>query len=407
MSRLRFNKVAAPSAPAANKIEMYYDSTDLKVKTINEKGQSNNLELDGWRDRPIIYNGSFEFIQRQVPTTITYTNTTTRAYSFDRWCHAAEANGVSILRADTEISKEAGLSSRYYGQYTKTTGAGKVIVMQPLGATSIMNLRGNKVRMQFSLKASESLTFRIGLMQLQAAGTADTFSTTPVTFSSIAGNDGTLAANLAWIVPDANSEDNGTISGNAMSCLVTASWQRFSCTFTVPIDCHNLVLAVWSNAQLLHTGPIQSFSISDAGLYEGTEIRTNFVPYASILELLRVQKYFAKSFPIGITPAASTTVANAGYGTCSLCGKATTGVNIIPIRWPIRMRIAPTVAFFTPVGAGTVAYRHNGTTPAVNGTTAVFTNATTDIGTVVSTAGDANAAVGDLISIHWTASAEI
>jgi hypothetical protein len=158
---------------------------------------------------------------------------------------------------------------------------------------------------------------------------------------------------------------------------------------------------------MLHTGPTQSFSISDAGLYEGPEIRTNFVPYASILELLRVQKYYAKSFPLAIAPAASTTVANAGYGTVGICGKATTGVNVIPIVWPVRMRAAPTVTFFTPVGAGAVAYRHNGTTPAVNGTTAVFTNATTDRGTCVSTLGDANAAVGDLISIHWTAVSEL
>ena len=61
------------------------------------------------------------------------------------------------------------------------------------------------------------------------------------------------------------------------------------------------------------------------------------------------------------------------------------------------------------MGAGAVVYRHEGTTPAVQGTTAVMTNSTTNNGCVVSATNEAttNGVVGNLCSVHFTADAEI
>ena len=128
--------------------------------------------------------------------------------------------------------------------------------------------------------------------------------------------------------------------------------------------------------------------------------------------MVKLQKYYCKSFPLAVAPAASQSVATAGYGTCgvqSKTGSGTANGTFIPIEFPVRMRAAPTITFYTPVGAGAVAYRHTGTTPAVQGTTAVMTNGTTDLGTIVTVTNEAttNGAVGDLVSVHWTAESEV
>jgi len=90
-------------------------------------------------------------------------------------------------------------------------------------------------------------------------------------------------------------------------------------------------------------------------------------------------------------------------------GSGVAAAAIIPIQFVQTMwKTPPTITFFTPVGAGAVAYRHTGTTPAVQGTTAVQTSATTTGGTIATVTSEAtvNGVVGDLISVHYTADAE-
>jgi len=67
----------------------------------------------------------------------------------------------------------------------------------------------------------------------------------------------------------------------------------------------------------------------------------------------------------------------------------------------------PTVTFFTPVTTGAQCYRFSGTTPAAQTATAARTNSTTTKGLIVTATGDANGTVGDLVGVHFTASAEI
>jgi hypothetical protein len=408
VSQFILNKVATPSTPATNKVAIFYDTADGKVKCIDQTGVVSAVQLDGWRDRPILFNGSFEFWQRQVPATVTtYSSVGGRVYCADRWWTSNENASITAARIDTESSKETGLGTRYYGQFAKLTTTGKFMVGQTLGATTIMNMRGSKVRVQFLIKASQALTIRMGLIQLAAAGTVDTVPINAGTFVTAWGansTDPTLGSNLAYITPDANSADGGTISGNGMSCSAGTTWARYSCTFTPPNDCHDLSIAVWTDSQFTAG---QSLSIAEVGIYDGPEVRTNFVPYPSILEQQRLHKYYQKSFPLGTAPAASLTVAAAGNGATSLIGKAgATALAVhIPITFQIRMRAAPTVTLYTPVAAGAVPYRIDGTTPAVQ--TAVAQTGLTDFGLVVTATGDAAGTVGDLVGVHWTAESEL
>jgi hypothetical protein len=413
VSRVILNNVATPSVPAANKISLYYDTADDKVKAIDEFGFIRALDLDGWRDHPTIGNGEMEFWQRQAPGTLTtYSSIGGRVYTADRWFVSNENTSVQAIRGDTETAKETGLSIRYYGTFSKITTTGKFLIGQLLSSTVISSMRGAQVRLQFNLKTSASLRIRLGLIQLAAAGTVDVVPINAGAFVTAWGAntvDPTLGTNLAYVAPTANSADGGTISGNAMNCDCTTNWKRFSCVFTAPIDCHDLMLCIWTDSQFTAA---QSVSFSESCIYDGPEVRTNFVAFPASVEYLRLQRYYAKSFPVAVAPAAALSLATAGYGETSTLAKGGSGTaqgSVIPIYWPVRMRGVPTVTLYTPVGAGAVVYRHTGTTPAVQGATAVLANSTTDQGCVVTATNEAtvNPAVGDIVSVHYTADAEL
>jgi hypothetical protein len=409
MSRLRFNKVATPSTPASNKAELYYSSTSGKLESIDQVGVVHKHSYDGWRDRPVIYNGSFEFWQRQVPVTATtYSSVGGRVYCADRWWTSNETASITAARVDTVGAVETGISSRHYGTIAKLTNTGKFAMGQTLGAGTMAHIRGTRVRMQFKLKTTASLEMRMSLVQLTAAGTTDAVPINAAAFITAWGANGvdpTLGAALSYLVPVANTADGGTISGNAMTCACTTSWTRVSCCFDVPIDAKNLVLMVWTNNQFTAA---QACSFAEAALYDGPEIRTDFVPYASALEILRIQRYYQKSFNLDIAPAASQTVANAGPGATGnifVAGAVAKACNI-NIRFPVRMRtVNPTITLYTPVGAGAVPYRITGTTPAVQ--TTVVQTGIHDFGLQVQATGDAAGTVGDVCGVHWTAEAEL
>lgn len=404
MGRVNLDIQITPINPVAGSVEIYPDIADKKLKVIDENGFISAILLDGWRDRPIIYNGSMEFWQRQVPATATtYSSVGGRVYTADRWFISNENASITVNRADTETVKEAGLGTRFYGTFTKITNTGKLFVGQALGATSIMNLRGNTVRMQFLIKASAALTVRVGLIQLAAAGTVDTIPSGAGLFITAWGAntvDPTLGANLAYLTPVANSQDGGTISGNAMSCSLTTGWKRFSCAFTPPNDCHNLILAVWTDSQFTAA---QSFSFSEAGLYEGTEIRTNFVPYASILELLRIKKYYQKTFALNVAPAQNAGVTGALRNMVAIGGAVATSSTIQWI-FSVPMRVAPTtITFFNPSAAN--AFLRN--VPAATDATVTASANVTEFSLDVNATGLAAWTAGQEIKVHCTVDAEL
>ena len=129
--------------------------------------------------------------------------------------------------------------------------------------------------------------------------------------------------------------------------------------------------------------------------------------FPASIEFNRLQRYYCKSFPVLTAPAASLSVAAAGAGEVGVVARAgaLALADTIPIYFPIVMRGVPVVTLYTPVGAGAVPYRINGTTPAVQ--TAVAQLGLTERGLVVTATGDAAGAIGDLVGVHYTADAEL
>lgn len=403
MSRLRYNKVIVPSAPAANKSEDFYDSADLRRKNINEFGLLSVLTPMGWRDNNIIINGEFDYAQRQAPGTLTtYSNTTGRSYGADRWGMTNENASIQYQRIDTSGAVETGLASRFYGKFKKITAAGKLIFSQVIESGNMMHLRGRTVRVQIKMRYSlgTPVAFRLGLLQLNSSGTVDTIPATFVSAFGGAGTDPTLGANLAYIAPKAGiTPDNGTINGNAVDCTLTSNWARYSACFDVPSNCKNLIAMFWSNAQMQINDEVCP---SEIGLYEGQEIRDWF-PRPQNEQFMAVQRYYCKSFAPDTAPAQNAGVGGAIRGQVAIAGAVATS-STIQYRFPTPMRIAPTTnTFYNPSAAN--AFLRN--IPAATDATATSGANATSEAIDINATGQAAWTAGQEIKVHGTFDAEI
>jgi hypothetical protein len=417
MSLLNFTETAAPAAPALNE-HIIYVGTDGKLKQLTDENWTSSFNHDGLHERNIITNGGFNIQQKLPPasTAIAGISTTTRGgVVADCWSVTASvASNLNWQQVDTSAAPEisSGLTSRYYGSIISSSAGKKVMLSQWILNAEMMHLLGKKVRLSVKTNQKVGLTqnFKLGLLQLTAAGTVDT---SPAflsgAWSTSTGVDPSWGTNLLPITPDAITPQNGTITGNYLVISSTQNlWKQSSTIFTIPENCKNLVVVLFADAI---GGSTDNISIAEFQLTGDTDV-CEYIEPPQVETLLRCQRRYCKSFPIAVLPAASVSVATGGYGDTGVITKAGSGaVNccFIPIKFPVEMYKVPTITLFTPITTGALVYRHTGTTPAVQGVTAVQTNATTAKETLVTATAEAtaNGAVGDLVSIHWVANAEI
>lgn len=410
MSYQTVTKTSAPATPSANKVTQYVDTVDKRTKTIDDAGVISTLNNDGSKGINIATNGSFRIQQRvaTVSTLIPALSTTTRAGQVaDRWAVTASvATNLNWAQIDTSGATETGLLARYYGSIISSTAGKKVLLSQFIINSEMAHLRGQKVRLSIrhNQKVGSAQTYKLGLLQLTSAGTVDVCPAFLTSFSTVNGTDPVWGTNLSAIAPDSSpTGENGTVTGSYLNITTVATtWTRSSAVFTVPTSAKNLIIVFFADAT---GGTTDNISISEIILSQGPEIVEWVEPPVSF-ELLRCQRFFAKSFPLTVVPSASLAVATAGNGETGIIGKAgaTALAGVIPIRFPVRMFRTPTLTLFTPVNAGAVPMRINGTTPAVQ--TAPAITGLLDMGAVVTSTGDASGAIGDLLGVHYTAEAE-
>lgn len=402
MSLEHQHQIAEPTTPAVSTKDTMYVGTDGRRKHKDSKGNVHTLTPMGWRDNNIIINGEFDYAQRQAPATLTtYSNLTGRAYGADRWAMTNENASIQFQRIDTSAAVEIGLQSRYYGKYKKITGAGKIAVSQAIEAGNMMHLRGRTVRIQFKLRYSlgTPVAFRFGLIQLTSAGTIDTIPATYISAFNAGGSDPTLGANLAYIVPKSGlTPETATISGNALDCVPTTSWQRFSGCFDIPTNCKNLVLMFWSNTQMAVNDEV---CVSEIGLYDGMEIRDWF-PRIQGDQFGRIQRYCWKTFAPDTAPVQNGGVSGAIREQVAIAAAVTTS-SVIQIRFPVSMFKAPTFIFYNPSAAN--AFLRN-VPAATDATLTAAANITTESADVNAT-GLAAWTAGQEIKVHCLADAEL
>lgn len=399
MSRVRFTKMSKPSTPNANKLELYFDSSDLRFKAIDYTGQVHVLTQQETFEN-MLFNGGFWFAQRQAPGTLTtYSNTSGRSYGADRWGMTNENASMQYQRIDTSGAPETGLLARYYGKFKKITSAGKMIVSQVVEGSDIMALRGRTVRVQAKMKYSvaSSMAVRLGLLYLTSAGTIDSIPATFVSAFGAAGTDPTWGTNLTALAPVL--VDGGTINGLGMDCVLTSSWVRYSATFAVPSNCKNLIAVIWTNGQ---PAANDELNISEAGLYDGEEIM-DWSPRPLGQCLAMCQRFYSKTFNVDTAPAQNTGVNTGEFK--FIAGTAGAGAERSQtFFFPVPMRVAPTTLTAYNPAAANAQVRDE--TAAGDCTAQAFAG-TTERGTAVTATGNAGTVVGGLLGVHITADAEL
>lgn len=216
-------------------------------------------------------NGGFDFAQSQMDET-TLTTIADGGYGPDQWKSYRENADLQYRRVDA--SGEGSLNSPFYGEYKKITNAGKILICQPIEYLNTLRFRGRTVSFQLKMKASSAKTMKIAIMELQTGGTADTI---PAVVSSWNADttDPTFGTNLAVIA-------------SPTSCSVTSSWQTFTFAGTFPISSKNLLLVVWSDADMAVNDTLH---MAEAGLYYGATARS-WYPRQIGDELQLLQRYY-------------------------------------------------------------------------------------------------------------------
>jgi hypothetical protein len=406
MSRIIFTRDAAPATPAADKLNLYVDTADRNLKTIDDNGVITNLAENGVRNINLIINGGFTIQQRvaTAATNIPAVSTTTRAGQVaDRW--AVTVGNVTTpqwTQVDTSAAPETGLNNRYYGRITQNTNAAKFILSQFLLSEVIDQIRGKKIRLSVKIKqfVGAAANYRLGLLQLTAAGTVDV-SPAFITAIGGAGVEPTWGTNLVAITPDASpTGENGTISGVALTITSTVNWVRSSCVFTIPTDCKNLIAVLYRDTL---GAASDSVGIAEFQLTQGTGIE-EWVTLPYSLELMSCQRFYCKTFTVTTVP-----VTNAGINTGEakgIAGKAGAVANSGMIFWrfPVRMWKTPvTVTGYNPGAAN--ALQRNLTGVADMGATAFTAQLDSSVMSIAT--GVAATAVGDQIGLHISADAEL
>ena len=348
-----------------------------------------------------VRNGSFWFAQRQVPGTLTtYSSTGGRAGSADGWYITNENASAQYQRTDTSGAAESGLQAQFYGNFTKITSTGKLEVSQVLPSVDTCLIRGRTVRITCYMKqlVASAPVIRLGLIQLTSSGTVDTIPATFISAHGANGTDPTLGTNLSYIVPTAGLlTENATITGNAASCTLSASWQKFSACFLVPTNCKNLVVMLWSNNQLAATN---GFAVSQVELSDSYNFQ-DYSPESYDQEYGRCSRYIGKTFNVDTGP-----IQNAGAGTGEFRFQAGTVGALGDFGWyqfPVRMRIAPTVTTYNPA-VGNAQVRD---ITAAADCSAVATTVATETGVMITATGNASTAVGNKLGVHLLLDADL
>lgn len=350
-------------------------------------------------------NGGFDIQQRVAvaATAIPSVSTTSRAGQVaDRW--AVTVGNVTTpqwTRVDTAAAVETGLQTRYYGRITQLTNAAKFIFSQFIANEDMAYLRGEQVRLSCKIKnfAGANAVYKLGLLQLTAAGTVDTCPT----FISAIGAASVLptwGTNLAAITPDGSpTVENGTINGAFLDITSTADWVKSSCVFTVPIDAKNLCIVLFRDTL---GAANDSLGVAEFQMTQSVDV-IDWVSLPFALELLHCQRYFCKTFSLTTVPAQAIGV-NTGEAK-GIAGKAAAvaDAGIIYWRLPTAMRVvATTTTLFNPAAANALMRDITGAVDM--GATA--TTVTTNTSVTTHSTGDVTTAIGNEIGVHITVDVE-
>jgi len=223
------------SAPDATEVinGQFIYATDINPRIADVKAITDYLGYSPAIKYNFLINGGFDFYHLLLaPATLT--TVATDKYGPDRWRCSSQSASFQVAQGDA--SAASGLTSQYYGTFKQITNAGKFMVYQILTANTSMSLKGKSINFQMKMKGSGAKTIRMAIIELAAAGTADTIPATFVTSWNANTADPTLGANLAVVT-------------GAESKSVTTAWVNYQVDVIAPSDSKNFICAVWTDSQ--------------------------------------------------------------------------------------------------------------------------------------------------------------
>jgi hypothetical protein len=326
-----------------------------------------------------IINGAFEINQRGFTST-----TTSSTFGFDRWPMIA-SDGTSTYSAQTftpGAAPEAGYEAANFARLV-STGQTATNAQTSLRQSieDVRTFAGQAVTVSFWAKA--------------ATGTPKV----AIELGQVFGSGGSTAVTKYF--------------GQA---TLSTSWQRF--TLTTTLDGltgktigtgSNLTLIMFTSAGTdfnARTGSlgIQSNTFDIWGVQvEAGSIATPFRRNANSLqgELAACQRYYQQSYSTGATPGTITTAGNIAWNAVSTSSDR----NYVTAFFLTQMRASPTVTLYSPI-TGATGRAYNALTSAGDKVASTNYINQNSFSAFIGPTDGANA-VGDLLLVHYVASAEL
>lgn len=316
-----------------------------------------------------LVNPGWDFAQEQTPGT--WTTIADGSYSADQWKCYRENADLQYRRVDA--SGVSGLTSPYHGEYKKITNAGKIMVLQPLEYLNTVRFRGKTISFQLQMNSNVARTMKIAIIELQSAGVANTIPAV-VSAWNVDGTDPSLGANLAVI-------------GTPVSCAVTTSMQVFQFSGEFPTTSKNLIVAVWSDADLAVNDTV---GMAEAGLRYGASLRS-WTPIDYDQQILKIQRFVWKTFEIDTAPVQNLATAAFRF----IAGKAGAVAQNGTIMLPVPMMKTPAYTTYNPYAAN--AQARDTQAPGDCSATSLALEGST---LYINTTGNAATAVGNRLFVH-------
>jgi hypothetical protein len=331
--------------------------------------------------RNALINGDYSIAQRGTSFASGANNND--AYTLDRWYILSDGNDAIDVTQETSVVPTNQLTAIALDVETTNKKFG---IAQIIEQKNCVGLIGNTVTLSFQAKVSATTKLdNVKCAIVAWSGTADTVTSDIISAWGAEGTNPTLIANATY----ENSPANLNVTTSYAKYVVSAAVDTSSTK--------NIIVFIWSDVTDTTAGDF--LYITDVQLEPGSQASGfEFMPIDT--NLARCQRYFEKSYNIGVAPGTNTTTGMANYAITS----DSAGNSGIMIVYKVQKRAAATITAYTSSGTlGSWSYERSGV-------------GTTSATVIIAFGGEYQtapySAVGaNYVAVryfgHWTASAEL
>lgn len=267
-------------------------------------------------------------------------------YALDGWYVLTQTAAINVVRVDNPFD-----GARYASRLTQAqASAQRMGYAQIVETIDSVPERGRQVNLSGRIRCSVATKIRFAVVEW--TGTADTVTSDIVndwTTTTLTTGNFFLGSNLV-------------IAGQGSIDVSAATWADITPLVVTPsAACNNLMVFFWTD-----TAQAQNVTLdfANTALREGA-VALPFVAPTVQSEIARAQRSFCKSFQQSTAPAAALGAGSSEH----FRFYCPSGVNSEPFynwRFPVPMRIVPTVALFCPRAGGTAGQWTNNSAEGSN-----------------------------------------